>query len=454
MGKTEKDVFTYIRKCLDKGYSFKKIESGLIKAGYRKKVAEGVILKYKHKSHFLQWFAVGCLVVLFIGSMFITGSGIVGMATVEFVRGFSDDLNLIIDVDSEYSWFPDFKGDIASVAITGNYVNGRYAKVFIENSEERILIFDSTSDNYKVSKVRSNLVDDDIIHFDKVCEDSCFLGLNESNYNLIFEVDEGELEIESVSYDVKTIEKNVPQWTDIPLINVNLGKEARINLSSFFVYEKYREYGYLSADDGINIFINGETAIISPREEGDFFIYFIAKMDKTEMVSNLIKVSTKGNMSEGVIEGSVKSYEEDRKENYWLIIILIVAVILSIIVILFMLRKNKEDLAIQIDSMSRKKIGKDVRKYERTKRSAKKDDKMLKEAEKEIEKLESRIASSNMRKFEKLEEKFKNTKSKKQKEELYKELRKVYSKLVKERMPAKQKMELYKNMKKYFKKIS
>ncbi|MCK5140413.1 MAG: hypothetical protein KAQ85_11270, partial [Thermodesulfovibrionia bacterium] len=120
MGKAKRELLLYIRNCLNKDLSFKKIEDSLVKQGYPRRVAEGVILSYKHRGRLFKGFSIFLLVILFSVSIFISGSGIVGMVTLGYSRSFSDKIDPVVNSSSFYSSYPTDKGELVPAALTGN----------------------------------------------------------------------------------------------------------------------------------------------------------------------------------------------------------------------------------------------------------------------------------------------------------------------------------------------
>ena len=68
---------------------------------------------------------------------------ITGLITVERQFNYSDSLNLVVDSSSEYNWNLEQHGSLMSVKLNGKMENRGYAKVYVENNNEKYLIFDS-----------------------------------------------------------------------------------------------------------------------------------------------------------------------------------------------------------------------------------------------------------------------------------------------------------------------
>jgi hypothetical protein len=236
MSTGKKALFKYIHSNLEDGHSFEQIKTALIKKGYPQKVAHGIILSYKHRHNILKWFVVSALALLFIFSFWLTGSGIAGMATLQYAKSYTDNLDLIINQSSQYSWYPSYRGEIISIAITGNLVGKGSSKVYIENKGKH-LIFDSELENFKVTSLKSSLLGENIKHFDMVCEQTCSMKrFNKSIYNLEFIVEDAVLELEKIHFDVM-LDREVeilPEFIDIPAQKASPGTPIRIDLSTFF----------------------------------------------------------------------------------------------------------------------------------------------------------------------------------------------------------------------------
>lgn len=452
MSKADKQLTDYIRGCLDKGFSFKRIQNSLIERGYPKKVAVGIVLKYKHKGNIFKWFAVGSIGIILMFSIFLGSSGIIGMVTVGFSQSFIDEVKITAEENSEFSWVVPYDGDIVSIAISGNYINGIKAKIFIQD----YLIFDSTVKDYRITDVSSKSLGN-VIHFERMCMDTCYLeGFNKTLYNVKIELQEGVLELEEIHFDLRTNKPigDLPEFTKIP--NLEVGMKGRyINLSSFLNTTRERLFSYLGED--IDISIDGDLAFIQPKEVGKSHVFFIANVEGLEFVSNLIEINAVQEASDSTIMGQVKRITETKEQSNFLLILLILLTIAAIVIVLLIPKENIYKLAFKLDRLRKTDIRTDLRDYEIKKKQYRKshDEHTLKDMETRVKKLAKKIPKNQlMLSFNEISNKFEKTRSKKKKQEHYNELRQIYLKLIEARLRKEDKEALFHKMKDYYKKIS
>tara|TARA_Y100000310_G_scaffold291208_1_gene318998 strand:+ start:8053 stop:9960 length:1908 start_codon:yes stop_codon:yes gene_type:complete len=156
--------------------------------------------------------------------------------------------------------------------------------------------------DYNISELEAEIVYSEVLslpvkflspytEFEDVCVETCLLpGLNASSYVLVFEVENGSIEVDSISYTVKgeRIVNSAPELVkDISDIVGNY----TINLSKYFFDEDgdVLEYSYYKAE-GISVEINKDIAVIS----GDVrsrSMFFIANDSEFVAVSNVFKVN-------------------------------------------------------------------------------------------------------------------------------------------------------------------
>ena len=480
MGKADKELSRYIRDCLDRGYSFSKIEQNLMENGYSRKVAEGIILKYKYNGNILKWLTVSSLSILFIVSLFLSGSGIVGMVTVTYKSGFVNDLNLIINESSFYTWYPVPKGEVLSVAITGTLIGEGTAKIYIEKGIEKFLIFDSSQSGFGITDISSSVIGEKIKRFDIVCGESCeLLGFNKSVYNLAFEVENAILEIETINFDLmlgKEIEA-VPEWAEMNDQSVGLGSQLKLDLSSFFNGSSEDvKFRYLMEDEVIDISIVNAIATITPQKVGKSHLYFIADINGIIFMSNIVEVEIVegiyGEKVDTIVRGPVsdsqvtKGGTEQNSPNKFAPILLII--VLAVILTLAFVPSRFYDmtnLAAKIDGMRKTgRISNSIEEYNQMKTNLKK--KKLSNDEKEMlmSKMEKKIQSVSREipklkllkefneKCDELEEALlKNRKS--VAEGIYSSLRKIYLRLIEGKLMEKDKKLIYRRMQNYYNRL-
>jgi hypothetical protein len=481
MGKASKELNSYIRSCLNNGYSYRKIEDVLVNKGYPKKVAEGAILSYKHRGILFKWFAISFLLIIFSGSIYLTGSGIIGMVTLDYARSFSDDLGIVANSSSFYSWYPSIKGEIFSIAVTGNVIGNGNTKIFVENNDNKYLIFDSSIKNYKVTDISSKLLSNQKIkHFDYVCEDTCSLiGFNKSIYNIVFEVEDSTLELEKIHFDVLS-EKQVidmPRFLEIPSQIIKINSVLKINLSSYFnSTEENVGYGYIAEDNSINVIINDEgIAKISSDKEGSSYIYFTAKISGIQFMSNLVEIDFRpddGSLpAEKVVKGDfVKEGEgllSPSTDNYlnnsvYLLVIVIALAIISLMIFVPSRYYSMSYLADRLESVRKgSTLSKDIDDYEKIKSVAKignlsnMDEKKIVAMENKVREISLKVPQLKV--VKEFNEKAIMLENSIQKNygaaKVYDELRDIYLKIVKSKVREKDKKIFFKRIQKYYKMV-
>ncbi|MAG08196.1 hypothetical protein CMO89_01880 [Candidatus Woesearchaeota archaeon] len=136
------------------------------------------------------------------------------------------------------------------------------------------------------------------IEFNGICLETCLLpGLNETNYTLIFEIDNSTLNIGSITY---TVEKMVPNdhspklVKNISEINIVKNKNQTINLSEYFYDEDgdIMSYSYYETEN-ISVTIDKDIAVIAPDKDftGIRSSFFIANDSKFVRVSNVFRIN-------------------------------------------------------------------------------------------------------------------------------------------------------------------
>ena len=95
-------------------------------------------------------FALIAVIVILLG-FFMLKPSITGFAVVTKETTFSDNLNLIVNESKSVIWNLRNPGDIRTIRATGAITRNGSAKVYIENDNERVLIFDSTKQLFDVN---------------------------------------------------------------------------------------------------------------------------------------------------------------------------------------------------------------------------------------------------------------------------------------------------------------
>lgn len=203
--------------------------------------------------------------LLFLAALIILGIGLYYLApaiTGFIVKEFSytEDLNLVVTSNGNYTWQLENIGDLKSVKIDGSITNYGKARVYLESNGIRYLVFDSAKLNESNAENQSNLITG-------------------------FAVDEE-----------KKSKNKKPKWVGIHEFVVN-GTTA-INLSHQFSDDDNDALIYsVSAVDGLSILISSELVTIMPVTENSFntTITFTASdgIDSKSQVVNLIVIIEK-----------------------------------------------------------------------------------------------------------------------------------------------------------------
>ncbi|MDP7140805.1 MAG: hypothetical protein QF362_04815 [Candidatus Woesearchaeota archaeon] len=152
------------------------------------------------------------------------------------------------------------------------------------------------------------------IEFEDVCLETCLLpGINETNYNLIFEINNTQLDIDSISYTIeKIIISDHPPKLIKNISDITIAKDNNyiINLSEYFFDEDgdILSYSFYKTDN-VSTIINENIAVISPDKgfTGLKSSFFIANDTNSVAVSNVFRINVsefgQENVSEGLVQG-------------------------------------------------------------------------------------------------------------------------------------------------------
>jgi len=83
-------------------------------------------------------------VFILLSALIILKPGIIGYATVTKEFNYTDNLNLVANETTEMLWFVEHPGNITSIRLSGSLSADGSAKVYIENYDELVLVFDSS----------------------------------------------------------------------------------------------------------------------------------------------------------------------------------------------------------------------------------------------------------------------------------------------------------------------
>ncbi|MEA2035931.1 MAG: NosD domain-containing protein [Nanoarchaeota archaeon] len=173
---------------------------------------------------------------------------------------------------------------IRSQVIYANYsldINNPYSDIIYSNIEEFKAIFHTPP-----------------INFNKICLETCLLPeLNDTEYKIIFVVENAELNINSIQYSTQKeieISRNTPKL-DKNFDNLTIYKNQRavINLSEYFSDEDNDILTYSSHNfDDINIIIKNSVATITPNNDftGKAYLFFRASDRFYNISSNIFSI--------------------------------------------------------------------------------------------------------------------------------------------------------------------
>ncbi|MBD3163968.1 hypothetical protein GF323_02100 [Candidatus Woesearchaeota archaeon] len=462
----KRQISRYITECLRKGISYRNIKDSLLRKGYPANIAEGIILDYRHKGRLIKWSAVSVMSVFFLISMYLSGSGIAGMATLGYSQNYIDETGLIINQSSSYSWYVPHKGRLISVAFTGNLLGGGSAKAYLEHENKKYLVFSSEKQNFQVTDISSSILGS-AKHFNTVCEQACYLPeLNKSVYSFVFEINNSVLEIEKIHYDIKAAAEveSVPEFLDIPDQEVSVNSRLAIDLNTFFNSSEKPEFSYLSRN--ISVEINDNLAAISPENKGTYHVYFIAELGSLKFMSNLVRIEvTDSGSSAGIIRGAAVHPQKKEKPSprplpNLLLLSLVIAVIITLAVIPSRFYDTR-DLASKLDRIRKSsRLSSSIEKYNKMKETLnssipeKEKSKLLYKMEKGIRALSKELPGSDIQhQFDEKCREFRSAKSRGIKECIYNELRQVYEKMIESGLPQESKKEAYRKLQRYYKQI-
>ncbi len=156
------------------------------------------------------------------------------------------------------------------------------------------------------------------LKFDDVCVETCALfDFNETSYNLIFEINDTVLYIDSVKYSAIKETANKPPLSikNISDISINKNQNYTINLSEYFYDEDELNYDYYKTDN-ITAVIKDSIAAVIPDKDftGIRFMFFKANDSSLTAVSNVFMV----NVSEEEIKELEQLKAEINKPVKWI----------------------------------------------------------------------------------------------------------------------------------------
>jgi len=212
---------------------------------YRQLSAMFKSLRHKNKGFLSASFSIALLISMTLGAFLLEPA-------IDYDI-YTENLNLIVNASSSYTWVPENPGILSSVRISGKIIGNGTAKVYLENK----LLFDSSKIDKKNDKskiigaVISNLTNQSINdsiennssnltfiengtleiinqsesnntaeislmrEFNHECLQTCNLNLNEVKYQLNFELDNSQIVIDNIEYTLKEKDKNITAESEL-----------------------------------------------------------------------------------------------------------------------------------------------------------------------------------------------------------------------------------------------
>ncbi|MFH1642459.1 MAG: LamG-like jellyroll fold domain-containing protein, partial [Nanoarchaeota archaeon] len=136
----------------------------------------------------------------------------------------------------------------------------------------------------------------EFIDFSGICIETCSLsGFNASMYNLIIEIDDATLELDSIKYSTNIeVPNRPPVFNAMPSYKIGYGNDLNINLSNYAYDLDNDTLHYTSSNaSGLTIFITNDIVNIIPDFDfiGKRYLYFIANDSVDIAVSNTIEIN-------------------------------------------------------------------------------------------------------------------------------------------------------------------
>ncbi|MBR9699511.1 hypothetical protein GOV09_03595 [Candidatus Woesearchaeota archaeon] len=431
MSKATRQLMTYINDRIKKGHSLHGIEKELIKQGYPKHVAEGIILHVKYRKNTFQLFGLLILAILFVAGISITGSGVIGMATVNYARTYSDTVNIVVENPDTLTWNPSQEGAIVSLLLTGHFRGNGSAMVSLQKEGEELTIIDS----YNEFLLKTF---EDTRYFELACEETCSLeNMGEGPYSLVFDFNGAVVELTTINYDLIVTEdvSVVPEFITIPSQITTEDSTLSFDLSTFFTSSAEVVYNALAEEQFLDVSVEGDIATVNTKRIGKSYVYFIGEIEDRQYISNLVEIDVQeGPVSQRLITGEIKSGTFEVKQTFWEIFLFMLLILFLVIFI-----------PIFIRSVRRRHLPK--------KHTIKKAVKVVKETVDELKKPmpKKEARSSLLDLFYEQCDKFEEAESRKEKERIYSRLRKIYTTIMKSSLRMKDKKVLYTKLEEYYK---
>ena len=264
---------------------------------------------------------------------------------------YSQEVGWEINESSDALWLVEHPQEIVHIAVSGSIAKTGSAKIFIEGSDGRYLIFDSsrleekglwivtgaavpnesfaneTTSNETMlnlsantgfsneTSIQTNITSANITRvqedrgsaptpasvlerttFSNACIDTCDVaGFNSSSYVLVFEINGTYVHIDGISYSIEREVLNKPPiFAGIPNQTMMMGTNLSLKLSDYALDPDNDSLTFSSYKaDNLSVVIEGDlvTLLPEPGFEGTRYIFFIANDSIDVAVSPLVEVS-------------------------------------------------------------------------------------------------------------------------------------------------------------------
>lgn len=240
----KKQVNKYIKENLNKGHSLEAVKRAFIKHGYDPDLSENLIKGFRTKSIFeksVPWFLI--FILLSIPAMFFLKPSITTLTIKTKDYSYTDSVGLTFDESTVYIWNLQNKGFLKSVKLNGEVKNNGTVKIYLEDINNRYLIFDNQKleeeifesiTAFAIKEVeieigsQGNLTEEEIIILNFLIVD-----INETRNNVEIEIEIGENGLKKEIKGDLTEAQELLVDTFIEILK-NRNEDVRIKIESEF----------------------------------------------------------------------------------------------------------------------------------------------------------------------------------------------------------------------------
>ena len=234
--------------------------------------------------------AVILLIALVIAGFGIwqLGPSLTGFVIKQF--SYSEDLNLVVTSNGNYTWNPANIGDLKSLKMDGKVTNSGTAKVYIESNGIKYLIFDSTRLNESAEILLSN-------------ETSLITGFSVKDEDKNKDEDKGKDDEKDKDNDKDKKKKNhKPEWDGPNSFTIN--GTAELNLSQYFTDKDDDSLTFSASSDSdkLSVSVNNGVLTLTPNSNNNFNTTLTLTasdgIDSTSEIARIIAVIEKETIQE------------------------------------------------------------------------------------------------------------------------------------------------------------